>query len=84
MSEFLGILILSKKGSDIILEKFTQLSKSHQGKFHSAESLRKAYLTDMIQDLIDSGHQITPIFVKGKWCEVDTTQDLQRAKKLFC
>ena len=75
---------MSKKGSEIILEKFTQLSKSHQGKFHTAESLRKAYLTDMIQDLIDSGYQIIPIFVKGKWCEVDTTQDLQRAKKLFC
>jgi len=46
-------------------------------------SLEKAYLTDMIQELIDSKIKVTPIVVSGKWCEIDTMQDMQRAAKLF-
>ena len=31
----------------------------------------------MIQELIDSDIQLTPIFISGKWCEIDTIQDLR-------
>jgi NDP-sugar pyrophosphorylase family protein len=56
---------------------------SHQGKFHDAPSLEKAYLTDMLQELIDSGFRISPIYISGEWCEIDTPQDLKKARKLF-
>ena len=46
-------------------------------------SLKKACFSDMIQELIDSGYFIEPIFIEGKWCEIDTTQDLERAKQFF-
>jgi len=76
-------LILSKKATQILLEKYDALSKSHKGKFHNAPSLKKACFSDMIQELIDSGYFIEPIFIEGKWCEIDTTQDLERAKQFF-
>jgi NDP-sugar pyrophosphorylase family protein len=37
----------------------------------------------MIQELIDSEINVEPIYVSGKWCEIDTPQDLQIARKLF-
>jgi len=37
----------------------------------------------MIQELIDLGYSVYPIIVSGKWCEIDTPQDLERARKLF-
>ena len=37
----------------------------------------------MLQELISEGIQISPIIVDGLWCEIDTTQDLQRVKTLF-
>ena len=83
LAEFLGVVKLSKKGSQILLDKYDKLSKSHKGKFHNAPSLKKAYLTDMIQELIDSGYFIKPIFIDAKWDEIDTPQDFKRAKKFF-
>ena len=53
------------------------------GKFQNAQSFKKAYLTDMFQELIDNKQKISPIIIKGNWCEIDTLQDLDRAKTLF-
>ena len=83
VGEFLGILKLSKLGAQIFVEKYEKLFKNHEGGFHNAPSLKKSYLTDMIQELIDSKIVISPIAISGKWCEIDTIQDLENAKKIF-
>ena len=83
IGEFLGPMILSEKGSKIIVENYQKLLKTHKGPFHKAPSLKKAYLTDMLQELIDSGYHVRPIIINGKWCEIDTQQDLEKARKLF-
>lgn len=83
MGEFVGLMKLSKMGSELFGNKFGQLVKNHKGPFHDASSLQKSYLTDMLQELIDSKIKVDPIVVKGKWCEIDTPQDLDRARKLF-
>lgn len=83
ISEFLGPVILSEKGSKIFVETFLKIQKIHKGPFHKAPSLKKAYLTDMLQELIDLGIEVTPIVISGKWCEIDTPQDLEKARQLF-
>ena len=37
----------------------------------------------MIQELIDCKVNIFPITISGKWCEIDTMQDLENARKKF-
>ena len=81
LGEFIGLMKLSKSGAKIFIEKFNYLIKSHEGKFHNAPSIKKAYLTDMLQELIDSGIVVEPIIINGKWYEIDTLQDLQLARK---
>ena len=83
IGEYLGVMKLSRKNSKVFLDKYSELNISHQGKFHNASSLESAYLTDMFQELIDSGIRISPIYVSGKWCEIDTPQDLKNAQKIF-
>ena len=83
IGEFSGIVKLSKKASKIFLDKYSELKNSHEGKFHNAPSLEKAIMPDMLQELIDSGITIEPILISGKWCEIDTPQDLEKARKLF-
>ena len=83
IGEYLGVMKLSRKNSKVFLDKYSELNISHQGKFHNASSLESAYLTDMFQELIDSGIRISPIYVSGKWCEIDTPQDLINAQKIF-
>ena len=74
---------MTEEGSRMFLEKLNHLQKNHSGKFHNAVSLEKGYLTDMIQEMIDLSIEITPSFISGKWCEIDTKQDLEKAKKMF-
>ena len=81
LGEFIGLMKLSKNGAKIFVEKYEHLLKSHKGKFQNAPSLKKAYLTDMIQELIDSGFLVEPIIINGKWYEIDTPEDLQAVRK---
>lgn len=83
IGEFLGIIKLSSKGSEIFVKKFNELIKNHVGTFHQAPSISKAYVTDMIQELVDLKIDVEPIFISGKWCEIDTMQDLKNAERIF-
>ena len=49
----------------------------------TSEIIKKWYLTNMLQDLIDNNNIINPVEIDGNWCEIDTVQDLERARKLF-
>tara|TARA_B110000014_G_scaffold262634_1_gene257051 strand:- start:2526 stop:3275 length:750 start_codon:yes stop_codon:yes gene_type:complete len=83
IGEFLGLMKLSDYGAEIFIKKYDELIQSHQGKFQDAQSIKKAYLTDLIQELIDSGMKISPIFINGRWTEIDTPQDLESARKIW-
>jgi choline kinase len=49
--------------------------------FHDASNIRMAYLTDMLQELINMGIQMIPVDIWAKWAELDTPQDLVQAKE---
>jgi choline kinase len=83
IGEFLGIIKFSSNGSKLFVSKYEEAVKTHENKFQDAESISKAYLTDMLQELIDSNIDIYPMFISGNWCEIDTMQDLRNAEKLF-
>lgn len=84
VGEFLGIIKFTNKGSQLFVKKYEELINKNAGLFHEASSILNAYVTDMIQELIDSNIKIKPILVSGKWCEIDTMQDLKNAEKIFC
>jgi choline kinase len=84
VGEFLGIIKFTNKGNELFVKKYEELVNMNTGLFHESPSILKAYVTDMIQELIDSNIKIKPILVSGKWCEIDTMQDLENAEKIFC
>ena len=81
LGEFLGIMKLSNVGSKKFLNIFEGLNSSHEGEFHDAPSLQKAYLTDMIDELIQTNEVVNPIFIDGTWFEIDTTEDLENIRE---
>ena len=83
IGEFLGIIKLSKKGAAYILEKYLKLKNNHNGVFHNSSSFQKSYLTDMLQEIVDSKAIVYPIVTKGLWMEIDTAEDLKRAENLL-
>jgi len=83
VGEFLGIIKFSSRGSELFVKKYEELIKTHTGVFQQASSVSKAYLTDMIQELIESKIDVESVLISGKWCEIDTMQDLKNAEKRF-
>ena len=83
LAESIGIFKLSKSGAKILLDRYNHLKKSHKGKFHSASSFKDAFFMDMIQDMIDTDVIVEPIPINGRWCEIDTQLDLERATEIF-
>ena len=83
VGEFLGIMKFSPYGSGVFVKQYEELRKTHVGTFQQAPSVLKAYLTDMIQELVDSQIDVEAVIISGKWCEIDTNQDLERVQKIF-
>ena len=81
IGEFLGIMMLSSDHVKILLERYSYLKKNHVGTFHNSSSLSNAYITDMLQEIIDSGINVNPVFTEGRWLEIDTPEDLKNAEK---
>ena len=50
------------------------------GRTGARRAFEVAYLTDLLNDLIESGEVMRPAFIDGGWREIDTVEDLERAK----
>jgi len=50
--------------------------------FGQAASLRQAYLSDALNQMADEGVALVPVFIDGRWREIDTEEDLGRAHAL--
>ena len=83
IGEFLGIMMLSSDHVKILLERYSYLKKNHMGTFHNSSSLSNAYITDMLQEIINCGINVNPVFTEGRWFEIDTQEDFKNAEKLI-
>lgn len=78
--EFIGLIRLSRDAAELVRTTFAEIAGSHAGRpFQAAERFEAAYLTDMLQELIDRGHEIRPVIIEGGWREIDTIEDFRNA-----
>ena len=78
--EFIGMIKLSNRGSEIFKQHFHRLKKIYWNKpFQRAKTFQNAYLTDMIQELVDIGVKIHCIIIESGWKEIDTVEDYKKA-----
>ncbi len=86
IGEYIGLTRLSERGVATVARTLDRLDQQFAGRdtepFQRAASYRNAYLTDLWQLLIDGGMRIDPILIDGQWREIDTGQDLDRARLL--
>lgn len=78
--EFIGMAKFSKEGAVILKSTYMAAKKQYKNQpFHNAETIKKAYLTDMFQELIDRGYDVYATEITGKWQEIDTIEDFRKA-----
>lgn len=80
--EFIGLAKFSTTGAEILKTNYKRVvTQFGNTQFHSAPSVGKAYLTDMFQELVDTGYTVSNIGIEGQWMEIDTIEDINRARK---
>ena len=82
--EFIGLAKFTRSGAEVMKATYHRVAKEGpSAPFQCAASLEKAYMTDLIQELVDNGSLVQSVDIEGGWMEIDTPQDLERARRLL-
>ena len=81
-ARYVGLLKFSKKGLDIVENIYEEVKKNYWGLpwQKSGEVFQRAYMTDLIQEIIDRGYAVKAMPIKNGWIELDTVEDYNKAK----
>ncbi|MCC5931452.1 MAG: phosphocholine cytidylyltransferase family protein [Cyclobacteriaceae bacterium] len=72
--QYMGLMKFSAEGVKTLKKVFYQAQKDGNIRGKNPEN---AYMTDLLQLMIDKGHKIKAVPVHGGWIEVDTVDDLK-------
>lgn len=83
-SRYIGLIKFSMEGQKRLKEIYHQNKEEFYDKdqpWLRSKSFKKAYMTCMIQALINSGMRVKPVVNKRGWLEFDTVQDYEKYNK---
>jgi choline kinase len=81
--EFIGVMRLSPAGVERFLCAFDQVlgEQGLDSVFRAGRSLRKAYLIDLLQHMLERGVEMHAVYTDGGYMEIDTTEDAAHAER---
>jgi len=79
--EFIGMMKMTPKGREQFWGVFDDVNTklAMDEPFQSATAWRRAYITDLLQEMVDRGIHIHCSLIQGGWLEIDTTEDYHTA-----
>ena len=79
--EFIGVMNLSSDGARVFRDAFDRAERAFGGGlFREGRSFQKAYLLDLLQEMLESGASMHRENTAGGYMEIDTGQDLSMAQ----
>jgi L-glutamine-phosphate cytidylyltransferase len=79
--EFIGVMKMSPHGARVFSDAFDRAERSYgSGLFREGRSFQKAYLLDLLQEMLEAGAAMRRENTHGGYMEIDTTQDLALAQ----
>jgi choline kinase len=79
--EFIGLARFSAAAAERMRAQYHK-RRGEGGPYGRAPRFAVSYLTDLLNDLIDGGETMRPAFIDGGWREIDTVEDLERARQI--
>lgn len=82
-ARYIGLLKFSKEGLAKVVEILDRDYEAYRDKpwKQSGKTIRKAYMTDLLQAVIESGSHVKAVRFKNGWIEFDTNEDYETAIK---
>jgi choline kinase len=82
--EFMGVMKLGPKGCALLREHYERCRVLYDNKpFQYAKNFRRAYLTDLLQEMIDRDVSIRGVEVGPRWGEIDNEQDFYKVQAQY-
>jgi len=79
--EFTGLARFTAEGAAALVEVWDEaLARGRTAPFGAAATLNNAYLSDGLNAVAERGVALRPVFMDGRWREIDTEEDLARAE----
>jgi len=81
---YVGLLKFSEAGVKAlknVYHKHREIHFNSDEKWKRSKCFRKAYMTCLLQALIDDGYRVDPIRISHGWMEFDTVEDYERANE---
>ena len=80
--EFIGVMKLSRAGSAQLVHAFDAAQRRYgSGEFREGRSFQKAYLIDLLAEMLEQGTPMQREDTHGGYMEIDTLQDLAMSEK---
>jgi choline kinase len=81
--QYIGLLKLTGDGTSQLRQCYWKYRSERWGKpWQQARQFENAYITDILQQLIDDGMSVRPACFRGGWVEIDTAADYERLLEL--
>lgn len=74
--QYMGLIKLTARGVEILRQVFH--AAKNKGSL-GGKTVERAYMTDLLQAVIDAGYPLQGVPIHGGWIEVDTVGDLESA-----
>ena len=74
--QYIGLMKFSSEGIKSLKNVY---NKAKRSRYIQGKIINNAYMTDLLQTIIDEGIHIWPVNINGNWIEVDTVKDLKLA-----
>jgi len=81
---YVGLIKFSKKGIKILKKIYHENKEKYYNNnepWMRSKSFKKAYMTCMLQAIINAGYRVDPIIIRKGWMEFDTEEDYEKANQ---
>ncbi len=80
--EYTGIAKFTAAGAQRLRQHYARCRKQYAGQpFREAKSFEKAYLIQLLQEMVEAGERLAHVDTLGGYIEVDTQQDFDYARR---
>lgn len=80
-ARYIGLLKFSRQGLRTVLEIMDKARAEYKNKpwQQSGKPVQQAYMTDLLNALIEAGEQVKAVHTQNGWIEFDTNEDYEKA-----
>lgn len=78
---YVGLIKFSKKGVEVLKKVYHENKEKYYDKNEAwlrSKSFKRAYMTCMLQAIINAGYKVKPIKISRGWLEFDTEEDYEK------